>query len=227
MLDFFSVNNILFTVIGYEMSYIEFFGTLLNILCVWLVVRNNIWTWPIGIAAVVLFAALFYQIQLYSDFVEQIYFLVTGFYGWWIWIRIRKKTETEEEKAATGIKYLANDGRLKTVAVVFGGTVLMGYFMSNIHVYFPIIFPEPAVFPYLDAFTTVLSFTAQILMAHKKTDSWALWIVVDIIGIVLYWVRGVKLVSLLYVLFLALAAKGYFSWRKIMKEATRAAIARA
>lgn len=219
MIELFSVNNIFFTVAGYDMSYLEFFGTLLNIICVWLVVRNNIWTWPVGIAAVVLFAVLFYQIQLYSDFIEQIYFLVTGFYGWWVWIRIGRKPITAEEKAAGGITYLALKGRATTAAIVLIGTLLMGYFMSNIHAYFPRLFPEAAAFPYLDAFTTVMSFVAQVLMAHKRADSWILWIAVDVIGIWLYWVRGVKFVSILYALFLILATKGFFQWRSLMKKA--------
>jgi len=58
-----------FTVLGYPMSYIEFFGTLFNFWSVWLVVRKSIWTWPVGTIGAVLFGILFYQVQLYSDLV--------------------------------------------------------------------------------------------------------------------------------------------------------------
>jgi nicotinamide mononucleotide transporter len=199
------------------MSYIEFFGTILNILCVWLVARNNILTWPIGIVAVVLFAFLFYQIQLYSDFFEQIYFIITGFYGWWVWIKLRekKKQNNVNESKITRLTLL---GKIKTVVIVILGTVAMGYFMSNIHNYFPSLFPIPASFPYLDAFTTIMSFTAQLLMAHKKIENWYLWIVVDVIGIGLYYVKGVVFVAILYMIFLGIATKGYFNWRRYGNE---------
>jgi len=68
------------------MSYLEFVGTLLNLWSVWLVTRNNILTWPVGNIGVIFFAVLFYQIRLYSDLIEQVYFLITGFYGWWAWL---------------------------------------------------------------------------------------------------------------------------------------------
>ncbi|HMZ27192.1 MAG TPA: nicotinamide riboside transporter PnuC, partial [Elusimicrobiota bacterium] len=59
-----------------------------------------------------------------------------------------------------------------------------------------------------------VSFTAQLLMAHKKLDCWPLWVLVDVIGIALYFVKGVVFVSFLYVIFLGLALNGWRSWRR-------------
>jgi hypothetical protein len=42
----------------------------------------------------------------------------------------------------------------------------------NIHTILPAIFTEQASFPYLDALTTVMSFTAMWLIAHKRIESW-------------------------------------------------------
>ena len=52
------------------------------------VLSGQVWrllTWPIGIISVVLFGVLFYQIQLYSDTLEQFYYLGASVYGWWFW----------------------------------------------------------------------------------------------------------------------------------------------
>lgn len=214
--NFFDINTTLFTVFGYPMSYLEFFGTVLNLACVWLVARNNIWTWPIGNIAVILFAVLFYQIQLYSDFFEQIYFLITGFYGWWVWAQLRRKEKGVEQKKGASITTSSVRERLITVAIVIGGTGLLGLFMANIHTLLPRFFAEPASFPYLDAFTTFLSFVATILMAHKKIECWVLWILVDIIGIGLYFAKDVVFISLLYAIFLILATKGFFNWKVLL-----------
>lgn len=111
IISFFNVNTTLFTVLGYQMSYIEFFGTILNLLSVYLVAKNKIWTWPIGNIAVVLFAILFFQIQLYSDFIEQIYFFITGFYGWWAWANL-KKQNTAKTKDDVNIAYNSNRSNL-------------------------------------------------------------------------------------------------------------------
>jgi len=211
--NLFSINNTFFTLWDYPMSYIEFFGTILNIWCVWLVAQKKTLNWPVGIVAVILFMALFYQIQLYSDFVEQIYFLITGFYGWFVWAKMDKNKEQDTSK----VSFSTQKSRAITVTSIVVGTALFGYVMSIIHTILPMIFQAPASYPYLDAFTTVMSFAATILMIYKKIESWMLWILVDIIGIVLYYVKEVKFVSLLYVIFLALATKGLISWYQTWK----------
>jgi nicotinamide mononucleotide transporter len=41
----------------------------------------------------------------------------------------------------------------------------------NIHTILPAIFTEQASFPYLDALTTIMSFTAMWLITHKRIES--------------------------------------------------------
>ena len=57
-----------------------------------------------------------------------------------------------------------------------------------------------------------MSFSAMWLMAQKRLESWAYWIIVDVIGIGLYYVQGVRFISLLYVILLGLAINGLVSW---------------
>lgn len=216
ILSIFSVNTTFFTVLNYPMSYLEFFGTILNIISVYLVAKNKIWTWPIGNIAVILFAILFFQIQLYSDFIEQIYFLITGFYGWWVWATIKNKTKKNNDSS---IAHNSQRSNIIYGVLIILGTLFMGFVMSHIHEWLPKLFTLPASFAYLDAFTTVMSFAATILMAHKKIECWYLWILVDIIGIGLYFSKGVIFVSLLYVIFLVLATKGLLNWRKLLIQA--------
>ena len=216
MYELFSINNIFFTVLGYPMSYIEFFGTIFNLWCVYLVVKNNIWNWPIGIVGVILFGFMFYQINLYSDLFEQIYFFITSFYGWWAWIHMRNTNQANAQELSISRNNQKNN--LIYFIIIILGTILLGYFTSNIHIYFAEYFPEPASFPYLDAFTTILSFAATILMAHRKIECWYLWILVDVIGVWLYFAKDVRLVSILYFIFLILATRGLISWSKIYKH---------
>ncbi|MFA5831812.1 MAG: nicotinamide riboside transporter PnuC [Candidatus Paceibacterota bacterium] len=215
MQAFFDINNIFFTVLGYPMSYVEFFGTALNILSVWLVARNKILNWPVGIVGVVLFGALYWQIHLYSDFLEQIYYLFTGFWGWWAWSR----GKNNEEKTSH-VTSLQNSARLFWCGTIIIGTLALGYITAHLHLFAPGYFPVAASFPYLDAFTTVLSFVATIFLVRKQIESWLLWIAVDIIGIWLYWVKEVRLVALLYVLFLIMATQGLFIWFRLKRSVT-------
>jgi nicotinamide mononucleotide transporter len=213
--EFFNVNTIFFTFLDYPMSYLEFFGTIFNIGCVYLAAKNKIATWPIGIIGVICYIFLFYQIQLYSDFIEQLYFLVSGFYGWYVWHKIGSENVKGVEEAPVMKNSLK--ANLMYAAIIGAGSLGMGYFMQNIHIYFPAYFPIPASFPYLDAFTTVMSFAAQFLMAKKRVECWYLWVFVDIIGIWLYYTKGVKFIALEYVVFLVLASKGLIEWQRKLR----------
>lgn len=211
--SFFDINNVMFTVMGYPMSYLEFFGTILNIATVWLCARRKIWNWPVGIVATMLFAVLFYQIQLYSDFFEQIYFIFTGIWGWWAWSRVSSSGVRGSTVSTMSLREIFAAG----IFLAFG-TLALGWFVGRIHVFFPVAFPEAASFPYLDAFTTVASFAAQILLVLRRVENWYLWIVIDVIGIWLYYEKDVKFVSLLYVVFLVLATGGLLSWRRELAQ---------
>lgn len=212
MINLLSINTILFTLWGYQMSYIEFIGTIFNLWCVWLAVKNKILTWPVGLVGIVLYIFLFYQIQLYSDLFEQIYFFFASFYGWWLWLPANKKAG-ENNGETLKIAPSTSKENIIYVVIILLGTLAMGSFMSKIHIYFPAYFQLPAAFPYMDAFTTIMSFAATILMAERKLECWYLWITVDIIGVWLYYEQGVKFIAIEYLIFLALAISGYLEWK--------------
>lgn len=216
MVHFFDINTVFFTALGYPMSYLEFFGTIFNVWCVWLAAKNKVLNWPVGIVAVVLFFALFYQIRLYSDMVEQAYFFVTGFWGWWVWTH-PKGDDRKEDGEMRVVRSDRNEAVL-AAAITGAGTLALGGFMSKIHLILPSIFQAPADYPYWDAFTTVMSFVATILMGRKRVDCWVYWITVDVIGIWLYYVKGVKFISLEYVVFLVMATWGLITWARSLES---------
>lgn len=199
------------------MSYIEFIGTIFYLASVILIAQKKMLTWPIGIISVILYGILFYQIQLYSDTIEQIYYLGASVYGWIFWNKSK------------GAESSSNDFRFsepKTLIFWCGLTLLasliLTVFMMNIHNILPAIFPVPASFPFWDALTTVMSFVAMFLMARKRIESWGYWIIVDIIGVILYYVKDVKFISLLYVILLIIAVRGAYKWNIESKVETAA-----
>jgi nicotinamide mononucleotide transporter len=215
----FDVNTIAFSVLGYPLSYIELVGTVLYLWSVWLIARQKILTWPVGIVSVLLYIILFYQIRLYSDALEQAYYLVASVYGWWLW-----SSRGRQDKQAF-VPYVSAPRTLGLVLLLTVAlAAALGGLTSRIHELLPALFPQPAAFPYLDSLTTIMSFSAMWLMAQKRLESWAYWIIVDVIGIGLYYVQGVRFISLLYVILLGLAINGLASWqRSARRRATGAA----
>ena len=213
MKHLFSVDNIAFTVFGYPLSYVELVGTVFYLWSVWLIARRRIWTWPIGIVAVILYMLIFYQIRLYSDALEQVYYLIASVYGWWHWLRSPREGATIVDVDFSSTKAVLV---WLLVSVVLG--IGLGAFMSRAHVLLPGIFPEAASFPYLDALTTIGSFVAMWLTARRRIESWVYWMVIDVVGIGLYYVKGVKFIALLYVVLLGLAVKGFVSWSRQLRQ---------
>ncbi|OKH43009.1 nicotinamide mononucleotide transporter [Calothrix sp. HK-06] len=207
MLDFLSINNIAFEVIGYPMSYIEFIGTILYLWATWLVAKQKMLNWPVGIVSSVLYMVLFFQIRLYSDMLEQLYFIIVSVYGWWRW-----STPLKDTGKVLRIKYSEWRRILLVAAITVGVAFALGALISRVHLLVPALFPEKASFPFLDALTTIMSFSAMWLMALKRLESWFYWIIVDGVGVWLYYVKGVKFVALLYVILLFLAVYGFMCW---------------
>lgn len=222
LLTFLSVDTILFTIFDYPMSYIEFIGTILYLWSVWLIARQRILTWPVGIVSVLLYFWLFYQIRLYSDAAEQIYYLGASIYGWWIWHK-----GSDQQKGVETLRVRVSDNKTLSIwaAVIVVCTIIVTAFVSRLHLIFPVIFPEPAAYPFVDAFTTVMSFVAMFLMAQKRIESWVYWIIVDVIGIGLYAVQGVRFISLLYVILLGMAINGLYTWLKEYRSQPTAVVA--
>lgn len=208
-MQYLDVNSIAFTVIGYPMSWIELVGTIFYLWSVVLIARRKMLTWPVGIVAVILYAALFWQIRLYSDAIEQSYYLVASVYGWWNWSRARSD---RTQPVPVGYASVRSSVTVATATVVL--SVAAGAAMTRVHVWQPSLFPAPADYPWIDAATTVMSFVAMWLMARRQVESWIYWIVIDVVAVWLYYVKDVKFVALLYVVLLGIAVWGFVGWHR-------------
>ncbi|NIG53126.1 nicotinamide riboside transporter PnuC [Chitinophaga sp. Cy-1792] len=208
--DIFSIQHILFTVLDYQVSFIEFFGTLTGLLCVWLAARDHILTWPVGLVNVSCFFILFWQLQLYADMFLQIYFFATGVYGWIFWYT--KKPENEPVYA------LSVRARYWLSALVVAATATAGFIISNLHNWFPSVFEKPAAWPYTDSLVAVLSVIANILLAKRIWENWVLWVTVDVIATVIYFQKNVRFLGMEYLILFIIALMGLIKWVKTYKQ---------
>ncbi len=217
IINLFNINTTLFTLWDYQMSYIEFFGTIFSIWCVYLTARAKVLSWPVGILGTILFLFLFYQIHLYSDMIEQVYFLATGFLGWWAWTHPRTTAASDENKQLKITFNTVKQNILYGVGVLVG-TLILTFIVTHLDNWLPRYFPVEASFAFIDALTTVMSFLAQYLLIRKKVENWVLWIIIDVIGIWLYYQKGVKFISMEYILFLGIASYGLWGWIKQLRK---------
>jgi nicotinamide mononucleotide transporter len=179
-------------------SWLEGWGAVTGLLCVWLLARQNIWTWPIGLANNILFMVLFWRARLYADATLQIVFAVLGGYGWYQWRRVPVPGAELPVRRTSRTEWVA-----LSAATMLGQAAV--YWGLSRHTDSPV--------PFWDSAVLALSLAATYGQARKLLESWVLWIVVDVISVPLYIGRGLYLTSGLYFLFLCLCVSGYFSWR--------------
>lgn len=178
-------------------SWIEIVASLAGFICVYLIIKRNIWCWPTGLLQVSLFMVVFYEVKLYSDLLLHGIYVVMQFYGWWYWLR-GKDQENEVIVVNMPVSH-----SLIWVGVTVVGSVLLGFLMAS---------NTDAALPYPDAFTTVASLTAQWLLSRRQLINWMFWIVVDIVAIGIYLQKGLYPTTLLYSVFLIMASTGLYSW---------------
>jgi nicotinamide mononucleotide transporter len=190
----------LVTLIGTPVSWTEVLGFGSGALCVWLVARQHIANWPVGIANNLFFILLFTGSGLYADAGLQVVFITLAVYGWWTW--------AHGGGPGSGDLPVARTSRTEWVwlgAAGVVGTVALTLLLDRV---------TDSSVPFWDALTTALSLLATYGQCRKLIESWWLWIAADIVYIPLYAYKDLYLTSLLYVGFLALCVVGLVGWRR-------------
>ncbi|MEU2119061.1 nicotinamide riboside transporter PnuC [Streptomyces sp. NPDC016459] len=194
----------LFTVLDTPVSWTEVLGFGSGALCVWLVARQHLANWPIGIANNLFFVLLFTQAGLYADAGLQIVFITLAVYGWWTWthgggpgsdaLPVRRTTRT-------GRAWLLTAGVVGTLAL----TLLLDRATDS-------------TVPFWDAVTTALSLMATYGQCRKRLESWWLWIAADVVYVPLYAHKELYLTSLLYLGFMTLCVLGLRGWTRDLTD---------
>ncbi|MFE5487962.1 nicotinamide riboside transporter PnuC [Streptomyces sp. NPDC056527] len=190
----------LFTVLDTPVSWTEVLGFGSGALCVWLVARQHLANWPIGIANNLFFILLFSQAGLYADAGLQIVFITLAVYGWWTWTHgggPGSETLPVRRTSRTEWTWLLTAGVVGTAAL----TLLLDRATDS-------------TVPFWDALTTALSLMATYGQCRKRLESWWLWIAADIVYVPLYAYKELYLTSLLYVGFMTLCVLGLRSWSR-------------
>lgn len=183
---------------------IEVASVLLSLIFLILLIRENKWCWPFGIASSALSIALFIHIRLYSEAVLYAFYVAIGVYGWWVWTRNKPANDGEEGVQTLPIIRLSFAKSFVALACGVAGAFGLGYFFWRY---------TDAAKPAIDATTTSFSFVASFLEAHKVLSSWIYWILINGVSVWLYWNRGLELYSLLMVVYFAVSIYGLITWR--------------
>jgi len=195
------LENLVDTLLG--MRWLEFSGLVSGLICVWLLIRQNVWTFPIGLIYSVVSVAVFMEQKLYSDVVLSGYYVLMNGYGWYYWLRGGVRSQQDELPVSR--TPMASAGVVAVMTAIATG--LVGLFFAT---------QTDAALPYWDSFTTCASFAAMWMTARKYLENWVVWLVVDVVAVGIYLVKDIELYALLYFVYLGMAVAGFRAWQRSM-----------
>ena len=109
-------------------GYIELAGSIATLICVYLAMKENIWTWVWGAIGVSFFGPLLWHYQLYSDAGLQIlFYLPVQFIGFWWWLK--KGPSHSNDLPVSRMQPLTFLGIIITIVICtyVNGTLMMWY----------------------------------------------------------------------------------------------------
>lgn len=183
-----------------EGNSVEVLGAILGLIYIFLSIRQNIFTWPVGLLTSALYIYVFFKSRFYADMALQVYYVGISIYGWYYWIKGKPDQKNEVPVVNTPRKLWL------PLSVVSLALFLLIAFVLKTYTDSPV--------PYGDALTTALSLTATWMLARKYLENWLIWIVVDLVSSVLYATKNLWATVILFIVYTAMAVIGYDQWKK-------------
>lgn len=185
------------------MNPLEMIAVALGLANVGLLVRRSIWNYPFGMAMVALYLVIFWQARLYGEAGSQVFFFVVQGWGWWLWARAGGLAQM------VTVEWMGWRARTASLALVAASSLVIGWAMARF---------TDAALPYADAAIAGASVVAQVLLAMRRVENWALWIAIDVLSVWVYVARELYLTAGLYVVFLGMAIAGLITWARAARE---------
>ena len=194
-------------------NWLELTGVISGLLCVWLLIKEHVLTFPIGMLYASVTVIVVARALLYADVVLNLYYVVMNAYGWYYWVYGGKQLRASQGELLP--QRLARSTLIRLLGITFIGSVVMGFYFARY---------TQAEMAYFDSLTTVASFVAMWMSARKLLSSWVAWFVIDVVQIGLYILKGMDansglfLYAGLYGVYLLMAVYGWLQWRQRIAE---------
>ena len=177
-----------------------------------LAVRQSLWCWACAAASSAIYLVLFARGGLAMQAALQVFYIGMAVYGWYAWRGGQRAAE--DGGKPLGVSRWSPAAH----ALAIGGTLVA----SAINGWLLAPAGGDAV-AYVDALVAWVSVLATWMVARKVLENWLYWIVIDLVAAGLYWSQGFTATSLLFLVYVAIAVRGYFSWRAALASAREAA----
>lgn len=140
-------------------------------------------------------AVVAYGSKLYGDMFMSIFYLGSQIFGFTNWKKHRDKDgELEVDKKGNWFTILIS---------ILIGFIVLGFTS----------FKMGGAFIILDAFNNSTAIVAQTMQMKRMRNSWLLWGLTNLIGIIIWMGVGVPQMAIMYTVFTVNSIRGYINWK--------------
>ena len=180
------------------MTAVEWVAVVLALGYLLLAIRQNPWCWGFAIAASAMYVVVFVRGGLVMQAWLQVFYIAMAVYGWRAW-------RGSAAVSPLSVSRWPLRWHLAAIAVIVLGATLHGAWLGDA--------ANGRLVPYADACIAWGSVVATLLETRKILESWLYWIVLDAAAAVLYASQDLLATAVLFILYSALALRGYVRWR--------------
>lgn len=156
------------------------------------------WNFPPNMAQNLFGTVQAWQSALYGDmFMSAFYFLSNLFIGLPSWLKNKSDDDSDGD-----IKIVKTTDWKTIIIAVIGGGILLGvvsYFMGGNYIV-------------LDSINNSTAIVAQVMQMRRNRNSWWLWGLTNVIGVVIWLGVGQPQMAVMYVCFALNSVRGWINW---------------
>ena len=182
---------------------LEIIATISSLAFLAFLLLNKVIAWPFGILSSAIMCFTFAKANLFFESMSYVVYVLLGVYGWWYWVANKGKLQEEAPIRSHGIRY-----HLSLIIPGILLAVMMGYVGGIIG----------SDIPYFDAFTTVFALIATYLEARKVLQSWYYWLLMNPLGVILYFIKGFEQYAWLMVVYSVMSVFGLINWTRLYRK---------
>jgi nicotinamide mononucleotide transporter len=182
-------------------SPLEALAVLLSLVYVVLAVPRSRWCWVAGGVGSLIYVWLFARARLPVQSLLQVWYVGVAVFGFLRW----------SHEGTMRVSLLSWRGHVAGIAASLLLALTIAHFLAM---------ETLSASPRLDASTAMLSLFAAWLTARGKLENWLYWIAIDAVLVWLYAAQGLVFTAFLFLVYLVVAAAGFFEWLKIYRRQT-------
>ena len=200
--------TIYFSLISEEISLtyliIDGIAAISGIFCVVLCAKGKKSQYMWGVLNVIGYLIIAFINKYYGEvMLNTLYYLPSQFIGYYLW----NKNSNKDTGDVNGKKLSVVQSLILVNLIVVGvfGYKLVLDFLGGTQTL-------------LDSASTVTSIVANALMVMRYREQWLLWIIIDVITVVMWFLAGDFIMVTMWAVYTVNAFYGYYNWTKIAKE---------